>query len=104
MIQKDYNEICKKYATDIERYIKRKGIYNYFEENGIFNIEYRIDEQHRYKNVEVMIGAGGPNIYIDTRLKSVCLFWGNSTATYPLSINLCNTIDNYFENKLYEEI
>lgn len=104
MIQTDYNKICKAYAADIEKYISRKSIYDYFDENGIFNIEYRIDEQRRYKNVQVMIGAGGPNVYIDTRLKAVCLFWGNNAEEYPLSEKICNTIDNYFENKLYEEI
>ena len=103
-MQTNYDKICKEYADEIQDYLQQKSVYDYFDENDIFNIEYRIDERRRYKNVQVMICAGGPNIYIDTRIKAVCLFWGGNTADYPLSDKICNTIDNYFETKLYEEI
>lgn len=59
-------------------------LYNYFEENKIYNIEFRIDGSGDMRSVEIMIGCGGPNIYIDTERRAVVLRWWGSSAEFPI--------------------
>lgn len=71
------------------------SIYDYFDD--VFDIEYRVSSDKTYRSVCVMIACGGPNIYIDTATKNVELYWWSDKASYPLSLEAVNEIDNYFE-------
>lgn len=71
------------------------SIYDYFDD--IFDIEYRIGSNKEYRSVCVMIACGGPNIYIDTATKNVEFYCWSERASYPLSLEAVNEIDNYFE-------
>jgi hypothetical protein len=104
--QENNKRICKSYAEKIERCVgnRRKTIYDFFDDNDYYDIEYRIDQKGEYKSVEVAIGLGGPNVYIDTRHKAVRLFWSNDYAEHYLSDSACNAVDDYFEEKYNAEI
>lgn len=78
-----------------ESELEALSIYDYFED--VFDIEYRIGSDREYRSVCVMIACGGPNIYIDTATKNVELYWWGDRASYPLSLEAVNEIDNYFE-------
>ena len=71
------------------------SIYDYFDD--VFDIEYRTGSDKEYRSVCVMVACGGPNIYIDTATKNIELYWWTDKASYPLSLEAVNEIDNYFE-------
>lgn len=71
------------------------SIYNYFEDNDIFNTEYRIDDRGDLSSVEIMIACGGPNIYIDTEKAAVCLYWWGSAAQYPISSEAADAVEEW---------
>lgn len=62
----------------------------------IFDIEYRITGDLQYSSVELMIAGGGPSIYIDTQSHSVELYWAGERASYPISYELSDAIDEMF--------
>ena len=72
------------------------SIYDYFAD--ALDTEYRIGGNKEYRSVCVMVACGGPNIYIDTATKNVELYWWTDRASYPLSLEAVNEIDNYFED------
>ena len=49
-----------------------------------FGIEYRIDDAGDLRSVQIMTACGGPNIYIDTERRAVCLHWWGSSAAFPI--------------------
>lgn len=77
------------------------SIYEYFSDNEIYNLEYRVDGNKEYRSVEVMIACGGPTIYIDTQKQAIILYWGSDEARYYLSQDTVNLVDEYFE-ELYK--
>lgn len=92
---------CPNCSEEIEESeLEAVSIYDYFT-GDIFDIEYRIDGERRYKSVCVMIACGGPNIYIDTQSKAVILRWWTESADYPLSYEACEAIDAFFEDLFY---
>ena len=85
----------KNIAEELETY---DDISEYFDD--CLDIEYRSGSGREYRSVRVMITCGGPNIYVDTKSKSVELYWGNTVETYPLSYDVVDAIDSYFEDIL----
>ena len=85
--------ICPACEEEIEEAV---SIWDYFQ-NDIYDIEYRIGSDKEYRSVRFMVACGGPNIYIDTKEKSVLLYWWNEYADYPISYEACNETDTYFE-------
>lgn len=67
------------------------SIYDYLQD--VYNIEYRIDQNGELRSVEIMIACGGPNIYIDTERRAVCLHWWGDSAEYP--INCADAVDDW---------
>lgn len=53
--------------------------------------------------VRILVAFGGPNIYIDTFDGAVRGYWGG-TQSYPLSDNVVDTINDYFEDCAAENI
>lgn len=71
------------------------SIYNYFDDNDIYNIEYRIDGNGELSSVEIMIACGGPNIYIDTKKNAICLYWWGSSAQYPIAPDTADAVEEW---------
>lgn len=87
---------CPECGEDIdESELEALTIYDYFDD--VFDIEYRIGSDKEYRSVCVMVACGGPNIYINTATKNVELYWWTDEASYPLSYEAVEQIDNYFE-------
>lgn len=68
----------------------------YFE-NDLLDIEYICNGEKEYRAVRACVAWGGPSIYIDTDKKAVCLYWWTDSATYPLSSDAVDAIDEFFE-------
>lgn len=79
--------------------LEQLGIWDYMDD--ALDIEYRVSGRMELRSVQVMIACGGPNIYIDTGVKAVRLFWWSDRAEYPLDYDACAEIDEWAE-QLFE--
>ena len=88
---------CPNCGTEIqEDEAESAGMYDYFDD--VFDIEYRINGSGEYRSVSLMIGCGGPNIYVDTGTGSVNLYWWSDRASYDLSREALAQIDEMAED------
>lgn len=81
-------------CEDVE--LEEETMWEYFDSDGIYNIEYVVDSAKEYKACRIMVACGGPNIYINTWDKCVELYWWGSDAKTYLSQNVCSAIDEVF--------
>jgi predicted RNA-binding Zn-ribbon protein involved in translation (DUF1610 family) len=84
---------CGTVSTEYD--LEPLSLWDYFDD--VYDIEYRIGSDKQLRSVQVMVACGGPNIYIDTASKAVELYWWGEHASYPISPDVCEEIDNYFE-------
>ena len=82
---------CGRALDDLDEYT----LCDYFYD--CYDVEYRCDASGEYRSVSVMIACGGPNIYIDTALGAVCLYWWGNTAQYNIDSDTVAAIDEIFE-------
>ena len=61
------------------------------------DFEYTITSDRQYKACRIMVACGGPNIYVDTLRQNVELYWWNERASYPITNDACNAIDEAME-------
>lgn len=74
--------------------LEQQSLYDYFED--VYNVEYRVgSDRETINSVQLMVACGGPNIYIDTASRAVELYWWNERASYPISYDVCNEIDDW---------
>lgn len=78
-----------------ENEMEMLSMYDYFED--VLDIEYRIGSDKQLRSVQIMVTCGGPNIYIDTASKQVELYWWGDRASYPIENDVCDEIDDFFE-------
>ena len=76
---------------DLEDYT----VYDYF--SDCFDIQWTLNSDFTYKAVRIMVACGGPNIYINTLSGDVELYWWTDSERYPMSTDVINAIDEYFE-------
>lgn len=71
------------------------SLWEYF--NDAFDIEYRVAGRARdaLRSVRVMVACGGPNIYVDTASRAVELYWWGERASYPVSYDAAEIIDEW---------
>ncbi len=69
------------------------GVWDWAED--ILDIEYRVDSHKELRSVQIMVTCGGPNIYVDTATKSVELYWWGDRASYPISYDAADALDEW---------
>lgn len=71
------------------------SLWEYFDD--AFDVEFRVCGRARdaLRSVCVMVAYGGPNIYVDTASKSVELYWWSERASYPISYEAAEIIDDW---------
>lgn len=74
---------------------EQMSLYDYFED--CLDIEYRVGSDKEYRSVRIMVACGGPNIFIDTASKAVELYWWTDRASFLLSSDVCEEIDQWAE-------
>jgi len=72
------------------------SIYDYFDDDGIYNIDYICNSYKELQAVRIMVACGGPNIYINTWDKEVQLYWWSSSGSFYLDNDVCEAINDYF--------
>ena len=83
------------YEGDVEP----ASLFDYF--TDYLDVDYIIDSQKQFKAVRVMVTCGGPNIYINTWSREVQLFWWTERATAVIPANICDKIDDIFQEFYY---
>lgn len=66
--------------------------YDYLED--ALDIVYSVDSQRNYRGARILVGFGGPNVYIDTNTSALEVYWGSDTATRYLPASFINELDN----------
>ena len=104
-------EYCKGVADDLAEIYNGKTVndageigtlQDYFLDNAL-DYEYCVDSIGGYKSVKIWVTYGGPNIWIDTERRAVCLAWGTDRAECPLDVNTWLAIDEIF-SELYSTL
>lgn len=74
---------------------EQETMLDYF--SDAFDIEYRIGSDRNFRSVCLMVACGGPNIFVDTQAKEVQLYWWSDRASYPISTDAADAINEDFE-------
>ena len=74
---------------------EQETMLDYF--SDAFDIEYRIGSDREFRSVCLMVACGGPNIFVDTQAKEVQLYWWSDRASYPISTEAADAINEDFE-------
>lgn len=64
--------------------------------------EYVTDSRKQYMAARVLVAFGGPSIYVDTMREAVELFWWTDQASYHLTRQACEELDEAMQ-QLFEE-
>lgn len=80
-----------------ERDVEPASLWDYFDGDGIYNIDYVCNSYKELQAVRIMIACGGPNIYINTWDKKVELYWWTEHGEHWLDNDLCEAINEVFE-------
>lgn len=97
-------EYCERVATELKAYIAGEitdedgetlSLYDYF--SDVLDMEYIINSDLSYRAVKVYITLGGPTVWIDTYNGTIELRWANESATYYLTSDTVNEIDEIWE-------
>lgn len=70
-------------------------LYDYMRD--VLDFEYTITSRREYKSVKIWVTLGGPNVWIDTRDSYIRLAWGSEREEYPLDYDVCDEINDIFE-------
>lgn len=89
-------ETCPECGSDD---LHEMDMYDYFDDDGIYDIEYRVDSKYAetIRSVKVCVAYGGPNIYIDTMDHKVKCAWWFDYSEVEISECVCNAVNTYFE-------
>lgn len=69
--------------------------FDYLED--VLDIEYRIGSDRKYRSSRLLIGWGGPNVWIDTQTETLSVYWGSDSATVDLPEEFINALDEALE-------
>ena len=67
--------------------------------NDALDIEYTVSSDKQYLGARVLVTCGGPNIWIDTRLKQVQGYWWNESFIESYAsdaMDLDGTLEEFF--------
>ena len=62
---------------------------------GVYDIRYLVDREKCYMGFELLVGGGGPTIWVDTFTKEVRGYWGSDKVLEPFIDNI--GLDDYNE-------
>lgn len=65
--------------------------YDYLED--VLDIEYRVGSDGKYRSAKVLVGFGGPNVWIDTQREQVGVSWYCDPVYRDLPVEFCRELD-----------
>jgi hypothetical protein len=75
--------------------LEQLSIWDYLED--ALDFRFVVSSRKEIIAVKILVAFGGPNIWIDTESRSVELYWWTDRASYPLSISVCDTLEEWAE-------
>lgn len=81
------------YDADREEYGESAELSAYDWLEGVLDIEYRVGSDGEYRSALVMIGYGGPNVYVDTKTCELLSYWWGSFESRRLPDEFCAGLD-----------
>ena len=70
--------------------------------DNVLDLNYIINADKTYRAVELCIGYGGPNVYINTRSQEIELYWGTDHESVWLPSEICEELYEIY-NEFYTE-
>jgi hypothetical protein len=92
-IAKELKEIYNGEQTNEEG--EEITLYDYISDT--LDIEYTLNSSRSLIGVRLWVTLGGPNIYIDARNGEVVGHWGSDCARAWIPLEICEEINNYFD-------
>lgn len=71
------------------------------EEDSFYDVldsEFTVGSDLHYKSVNICLCFGGPTILLDTSCARLIGYWGFEEESLPIPYDICDEIDDYFEN------
>jgi len=93
--KQDNFDYCKSIADNLIKARSQGILIEYFDD--VLDFTFQVNSKKEYMSVKVYVTLGGPNVHICTREKAVKLFWGTDHATYRLPCDVCDSIDEMFQ-------
>ena len=82
----------------------RSDLYEAYEEGTLYDylqdmldVTYHIGASGDYLGAEIMLVYGGPGIYLDTRRRSLDLYWGGEESHISVASEVCDEIDEIMQ-------
>ena len=113
--EKKNRDTCKRISDDLDAYVEGRvcrcpdcgevndvsnwdpcSLYDYFDD--FLDIDFISNCWKEYKACRVLVAFGGPNIYIDTLSGAVELYWWSDRASFPLSRDTMDAVDEWAED------
>lgn len=88
-------DITEDEREEMEENGEATSLSDYF--NDTLDIEYRIGSDMAFRSVRIAVTVGGPNVYVDTGRGTVEGFWGTEHVESWLPSEICEEINNIFE-------
>lgn len=88
-------EEIKNYYNGFEEDGEERSLYDYL--SDALDYEITINSSMEYSSCKVWITLGGPNVWIDTREREIKLAWGGERESIYLDSDICDEIDEYFQ-------
>lgn len=73
--------------------LEQQSIWDYLDD--VLDVKYLVNHDKTIHSVKILVTFGGPNIWIDTETRNVELYWWTDRASYPLSSDVCDEIDEW---------
>lgn len=61
------------------------------------DVRFVVNSHKEILAVKILVAFGGPNIWIDSESRSVELYWWTDRASYPLSTDVCDALNEWAE-------
>lgn len=67
-------------------------------EDSVLEYRYITNREGDYLGAQLLLGYGGPTVWVDTGLQTICVFQVGDDYYGALDYALCTSIDSYFED------
>lgn len=63
----------------------------------VLDIEYRVSGDRQFRSARLLLGWGGPNVWLDTQTGLLSVYWGSDSANVNLPESFTDALDEALE-------
>jgi predicted RNA-binding Zn-ribbon protein involved in translation (DUF1610 family) len=86
-------DICPNCGVVYDDDFEQLSMWDYLSDALDFRV--LLDSRREVIATKILVAFGGPNIWIDTESRAVELYWWTDRASYPISGDACDEIDDW---------